>query len=761
MKDLSTVCENIPANARLTCIIPVRAMRKRDGVIQRLGFALLDQKRPDDVGFLVVDDGSDEASAEKIRNICRRQGFGYLRLDTENSAFSVGRCRNYGAMYAQSKYILMQDADLMTYDGLYQSIMDEVDIQGLDSNARDFLMFGYVFLTEEATEEYFETDMAIRRQKFFHYALINDPNKVEKLSTGTSANLYNREYYLARGGNSPDFEGWGYEDLEFNTRCVRLSHRFPVPRDWRNDRKNFSTIIDYSGWKASYRLYGDTTFCKGITFFHAWHPVDDKSDYMQAKERNRQLFVSKMAGFIQRAEEPDPLPSKVEGRTLLFRSNPFVFHREIRPRLGDVILVSEEMFPSADEFETFVREQSITRVMFHNPYNNDLMRSFYQRCRESSIPFIVGERGALRDSLFFDHSGFLSDGTSYDRERWDRPLSAEERDRIISYILHEKQEHSCLEQQGKRISSHHLRKSLRIPAHNKVLFLALQRPGDSVTNYLCGPIQTYDNFIAMAQEIASKLPWDWSLVVKKHPLEEVSPDFDRAIDAHNSNIKDLIDLSDAVLTLNSGTGLLAMLWQKPVFYAGSAFYGHEGLNRQILSADAMIESLEENWKPDAERILRFLNYLVYQFYSFGEFVTKPVKLPDGSNMTATMDIRFREIRGLGRHDTTYVHRTKSDVTWESSLFDRYRFAEQQYLAAAKQTSSAPQATAKVQQKTHGGIAALLSRTFAGAPGAPDAATVAIVSQQNRSPLQRKIRKLVRTPRRFFADLRIVRAIVRA
>ncbi|EWY35736.1 hypothetical protein N825_36090 [Skermanella stibiiresistens SB22] len=760
MKDVSVLRENIPTAVRLTCIIPIRATTKRDGAIQRLGFSLLDQKRPADVGFLVVDDGSDEASAAKTRRICQRQGFGYLRLDTEQSEFSVGRCRNHGAMYATSKYILMQDADLMPYDGLYRNILNEIEIQGLDRNARDFLMFGYIFLTEEATEEYIKTDVEIRRQKFFHYALVGNPDKMEKLSTGTSANLYNREYYLARGGNSPDFEGWGYEDLEFNTRCVRLSHLFPVPRDWQNDRKNFSTIIDYVGWKASYRLFGDTTFFKGIAFFHAWHPVDAKSDYMQLKERNRQLFVSKMAAFIQHGAEPDTLPSKMEGSTLLFRSNPFVFHREIRSRLGDVVLVSEEKFGSADEFEAFVRGQNITRVMFHNPYANEWMGILYQRCRDAGLPFVVSERGALRNSLFFDHTGFLSDGTSYSPSHWDRPMSADERDRIITYCVREKQESTCLEAQGKRISGHNLRNVLRIPAQNKVLFLALQRPADSVTNFHCGPVGTYDDFIAMVHNITSKLPWNWTLVVKKHPLEDQSPEFDNAIFAHGHNIKDLLDMSDAVLTLNSGTGVLAMLWQKPVFYAGQAFYGHDGMNMQVRTADQLIEALEAGFKPDPEKILRFLSYLVHEFYSFGEFVTKPVKMPDGGNMTATTDIRFQVIRGIGQHETPYIHRAKSAITWESSLFDRYRFAEQQHLSAAKQNNSLGTPAMNVKSMS----VATEKRPILGLAGGTqhlDGLTSAMVNQRSGSRFQRKLRKLVRTPFRFFADLRIFRGMARA
>lgn len=220
---------NIPSEKILTCIIPLRIGKDRVDAIDRLEFFLLDELIPDNIGFLVIDDGSQEHEASKLKSKCERLNIGLVRVESSLREFSVGRCRNIGAMYSESKYILMQDVDLMPWSGFYASILNEIEVQGLDDDAKKFLMVPYVFLTKEGTEEFEKSDHKIRAQKFLYYAWINDERYIEKISTGTSANLYNRLWYLSCGGNSSDFEGWGYEDLEFNTRTIRHLNFFQHP----------------------------------------------------------------------------------------------------------------------------------------------------------------------------------------------------------------------------------------------------------------------------------------------------------------------------------------------------------------------------------------------------------------------------------------------------------------------------------------------------------------------------------------------------
>jgi len=100
-KNLSQT-DSVPDECFLTVIVPLRVRDGDEDAIKRLDFALMDSERPREVGFLVVDDGSAADLAERVRERCRQLGFGYVRLETADREFSVGRCRNFGAIVAKS-----------------------------------------------------------------------------------------------------------------------------------------------------------------------------------------------------------------------------------------------------------------------------------------------------------------------------------------------------------------------------------------------------------------------------------------------------------------------------------------------------------------------------------------------------------------------------------------------------------------------------------------------------------------------------------
>ena len=254
-----------------------------------------------------------------------------------------------------------------------------------------------------------------------------------------------------------------------------------------------------------------------------------------------------------------------------------------------------------------------------------------------------------------------------------------------------------------------------------MLFVPLQRPNDTVIKYQAQPIGSFDRFIALVREVAARLGHDWKVVIKPHPLEDDIPDVPRAIVTRDGNIKDLLDIADTVLLINSGTGVLAMLWEKPVICTGTAFYGHPELSQQAKTAEEVLSILASKWRPSREKTLRFLHYLVEEFYSFGEQRTREVRMPDGSRMTATTHIDFRVVRGLPGGERR-LHDGKSlAIDSHSILFDRYRGDERQ-----------------------GGP---------WQPGRWPASLWMPLRVATRFKVVRKLRKLGRDPVRFFADSR--------
>ena len=724
--------ENIPEGKSITCIIPMRVSKDRLDAIDRLAYFNLDTTMPQGIGFLVVDDGSAPEDALRVRARCAELGLGYVRVDSELREFSVGRCRNVGAMYARSTYILMQDVDLMPWPGFYQGLLDEIVIQGLDKDAKKFLMVPYVFLTEEGTQDFLQTDARLRARQFLHAAWLNDARLIEKVSSGTSANLYNRLWYLSRGGNSPDFEGWGYEDLECNTRMLRHLNYFPTPDEWTLQKYNFNSVLEYRSWKAPYRLFGDMLLYKGMAFFHAWHPVSKGGTYMQRAEFNRMLFENKMKEFVAHRTEPDALPDQSRGKTLLMRRNAFTFSRDMQPLLGEIVEPDVHLLRGRTDLKQFVAAHGIDRVVFHNPYLDERMLALYREARTHQIPFVICERGALPDSCFFDPSGFLIDGDTYGAHHWDHPIDEHARTAVAEYIKTLHNTDDALEDQPTRVGPEATRKRLGIKAREKVLAVVFQRPSDTVTRHFTGKMGDYDQFVRFVEAAAKALPPGWRMVAKRHPLEEI--DFEvgaNCVYANETHVKDLLSIADTLLTFNSGVGVLSMAWGVPTLLAGRAFYQDDRINSVVTNVKDLVAALRAPCAPDAQTVQRFYHHLLNRVYSFGDFQTKKVKMSDGSNMTATMDIRFRALRWPGESEITFSANAKAAVSWDAFLFDRYRFSKQ----VAPKPAPAKPSVAPV------------------ALPAPMPAASAASSCASVGTLSARLKKLRQSPLRFFAESR--------
>lgn len=671
---LSYIAElNLNKKTLITIILPLRAMKSRNDIEDRLTFCLKDTSlNREDIDFLVIDDGSNKKDSQKYKNICKKNSLNYLYINSNDYAFSIARARNVGAMYSISPYIMFMDIDLYPYNGFYNDVLSEIKIQELDKFNNDFLMFGVIYLTKDKGEKlFFDTDSVYRKNTLIQKLLENDETYIDKFSTGTSVNVYNRYAYLSHGGNDEDFEKWGYDDLEFNSRMIRCSKKFPLPEKYHLDYRNFKEIVEYVGWKSIYRLYGDMTFQKGIILFHIWHDTDHDSDYIQGKEKNRVLFEKKIKQFSVNHREPEPLPSMNKGKTLLFsKTNPFIYNRKILPLLGTFHIEDETLFNEKNILE-YITNNAIDRVLMFNPYGDEDRLNLYRHLKEKNIPVLVSERGALRDSVFYDWNGFNAESSSYDATNWDNKLSYNEITMVKKYIQEERRLSNSLEKQNDTIGAENLRQRLNISQEKKVLFVPLQRPSDSVIKYFCGPIGTYQNFIDLVQDTASLLNDEWQVIVKKHPLEDKAYHINNVIYS-NDNIKDLLDLSDAVLLINSGVGLLSMLLEKPVYYCGDVFYNDDRINKQIHNTKELVDWLYTDFKPDMETIYRFLYFLLENFYSFGTFKTKEIPWEKSGRMTVTTEIDFYKIRNIDTNKLNFYTGDKARISKNSILFDRYK-----------------------------------------------------------------------------------------
>lgn len=656
-------------NPLLSVIVPLRVTRDRQEILNRLDLSLSDPAKPASIEFLIVDDGSENQFVDQLKCRCEELGIRYLSTETEPSCqFNLARARNFGACHAQGNLLLFMDVDLKPYSGFYDSILAEIELIEMAVKVDRFLMCPVIYLTTAGYDAYQRLPDKLQKSFVINEMLSANWEYIEKYSHGTSVILVNRHYYMSRGGQNEKYEGWGYEDYEFTTRLMLKNPQFPIPKKWASMAGNFMTIDKYEGWKAAYRLHGDWLGSKGIYLVHLPHNVD--ATFRRNMGHNEKLLIRHLKQGRDR-EEPDPLPYPDMGPSLLFRKNPFCYSREFAPYLGRVFFAKEDDFTSISALEEYLSENTINQIVFGNPYANESLRSIYDWCRETGFPFIVCERGALPDSVYHDRSGFLSDGDSYAPEKWDRPLSEKETKRTEEYISSIRSGSHMLEKQAHRQDLQVVRKKLKIADGKKILLVPFQQPNDTTIRYFAGPVGTFANFYNLICSLQESLGEGWAVVYKKHPVEDDLDPIPGAINADEFNIYDLIEISEAIVVLNSGTGILGMMFEKPVYVLGDAFYIHNALNVTVKDANTLAFKIKTGFRLNHTKMLRFIHYLRHEFYSFGTQEQKKARYPNGSPITSTKEIRYYILAGWSPNQKYSEELCISKIS-ESPLFDRYR-----------------------------------------------------------------------------------------
>jgi len=659
----------------LGVVVTFRHSEDRPDELERMEM-LLSVNRPDNVLIYIVDSGSPSHISELIKEMCLKKEAEYIYYPSSNEIFSIGRARDVGAMYSNTDFVFFQDLDLLPYDTFYHELINEIENQRLYENAYDFLMVPCLFLTQQGSKEYIQLKGKDRKSIFFEHFISNNKEKIHSYAPGTSALVVNRMHYLSIGGHQKEFAGHGFEDFELIHRLAYLSNKFSRPNNYYKDFKKWQTN-NYIGFRSMFRLFGDILMMKGVFICHLWHPPYKKgSFYVIQNKKNADLLIQKMKEFDETKKHPNPLIDIYRGRTLALGKKESAFYKslwQIMPYLGDVEFKSEYDFSSEEEFVNYFEKEKFDRVFMHNPYGNEKRLEIYQVLRKRKIKYIVAERGALPDSIFFDENGFNADSSSYDPKRWDRPLTVEEERSVEKYIEFEKFSDIALEHQGARIGKIKLAEKYQISHRKKVLFIPFQRPNDTVVKYFSGSVKDMDDFAKFVEAVANKLDDSWIVLAKKHPLEINTPLSNKILIVdEDTHIKDLLDLADAVLLINSGVGVLSMIWGKPVLYVGEVFYGHPKINVKVNTPEEAVRVLQQGFTVDMQTVKRFIHYLINEFYSFGKITSELVRQPDGSYINRTTNIQFYQIVFPGCKKFRGVIREQPAIPTTSPLFDRYR-----------------------------------------------------------------------------------------
>lgn len=685
----------------LTLIIPLRLTEGVYQAEERL--RLIMGTVPSDLyEIVVVDYGTGRDGARLIAAICAEYSHVRLvRVDSASDLFSIGVARDIGVQHARTPVIMFNDIDFYGPEEMYRRIHSEVKSRGMATNIYEFFCIPVMWLTEEGMPELGQIIDAGDGDRFiyrYHSAVVEkDSNCVDTIAYGSSAIVANRFNYLALGGHNRRFAGHGAEDYDLLHRLATHFPRGPRTGNYYTDVKS-NKVDKYEGFRAFFATYGIDVFQRGIFLVHMWHPKRSMPGYFQSR-RNFSLLGVLMAEYDRSGRQPKPLPDLQSDEKTLVLVDPTArvakSFRYALPAMGNFIMVPEKNFPDAESLISYFTRGEYTRIGFLNPYGNGHRLSLYMAVRNQGIPYWTFDRGALPESWFFDQNGFNADSKTYDQKNWDIPLSDAEVADVHEKCRELRVSDNTLEENGTRSGAELLREMFGL-GERKVIFVPLQRPSDTVMRYFADPVGNMENFAEWVSHIAENLdPAEWAVVVKKHPLESELPEMGNVYVAPaDCHIHDLLELADKVMLVNSGTGVLSMVFGKPVIYCGDPFYKISGVNYAASTQAEALQLAGQDLAMDRDKADRFLHYLWNKVYSFGPASYDSIAKQDGSSLSIVTKILFRQLRGLSDRPITLGVQRRG-ISLDAPLF--YSFGSRAGVVEAVKIPTVRPATPPIQR----------------------------------------------------------------
>jgi len=249
--------------------------------------------------------------------------------------------------------------------------------------------------------------------------------------------------------------------------------------------------------------------------------------------------------------------------------------------------------------------------------------------RVMGIPVVFFERGVLPNKIYADPKGINADSSI--------ALSSHDlfnEKKAMGFIKDYKSQTQSVESQPKRRSKQELCQSLGIPNGKKIIFVPLQIQEDT-------QIYIFSHWIKSMKQLVTEVSKalgdnvEYCLIVKKHPLDSRNYNFNHLKNVffvQDVNVKDLIEFSDALITVNSGVGLEALLYYKPVVCLGKAVYSNYGITIPARSREELRKALANLKEPNKKKIHQFVYRLLDYYLDFPlhrEGLQKVISLIDG------------------------------------------------------------------------------------------------------------------------------------
>ncbi|EMZ4952407.1 glycosyltransferase [Campylobacter jejuni] len=351
--------------ALLSVIIPFGLSKERPYIEERVIEKAKYFKSDENIEFIFVEGYS--SKNHELKNFIQANHHIYLK-DMDQKAFSQGRCRNLGAIYADSKVIMFLDVDCYISLDNFEKILKLIQIKNISQNINALIVLPVVYLNNEANEKLKQYD-----DKFWDILIQEDlftaKNTWVKFfaPSSTSSIVINKHQFLRLGGNDENFIGHGYEDFDLFARILKACVSFEkMPANLSYDARNWN-FFDFKGFRSWFSLLGYEACFYGIYMYHFYHIEPNQNAYMQNKDKNHRLFYKHLKNIKKHDLKPlQVFKAKGEKVLMLFKDQNYDF-KDISVYMGEIIYknISDFFIDKELKYELlldFLQQEKITKI---------------------------------------------------------------------------------------------------------------------------------------------------------------------------------------------------------------------------------------------------------------------------------------------------------------------------------------------------------------------------------------------------------------
>ncbi|WP_165525580.1 galactosyltransferase-related protein [Psychrobacter pygoscelis] len=711
-------------------VIPVRDRAEYD-VIERLKLRK-NYNFPDNFNIFLVDYGSIVSVSNQLKEICLSEGYHYFYVDTHSKLFNLAHARNIAILNSQADYLIFEDIDLISHHNFYIWINQQIQSMIIERHY-PLLVVPVVYLSQIYSKILYQPLSSSIYDNIVSEIFDPSSKMVDFFAAASSHIICSRETSKFIGGFDEIFEGWGFEDSDFELRFLNHSN-VTKPRDFfKYDSRPYSEQIQWSGWKVLFRVFSDVLAYKGVYSFHIWHPKP-KHRSTDIISKNRQIFNDNSKRYSKFPNRIYPLHDISKPTDLFLTDNPLYFNISLFHYFSNPLIIDEKNIVVNDIY-SLIMKYSIKSVVFNDLYENTKSEELYFEFERNGVRTYLMGKGALPNSMYVTSSDYIKKIKCFTSQHWENIVSEKQIKETYKYINNYKL--NCIQggSSDNELTANKLRNTVLAQYNKKkILLLIIDSNKNYSENYPHAKVMKYNKFLNEIIKLEDKLiNSEWLLVYKDlSKANKSNKKLENIVCVNSYDLNGLMDASNRVVLLDNDAGIYAMIYSKPTYYFSDVFCHLPGVNMKVHDANHLYTDLVNNdFHYNKNLAICFLSYLINNYYSF--FVSE--------RLSDTVNIVYNVLRV----DAKKVHSNVNPISnlKNSFLFDRYRMDD--YLV---RNSTDNEREFEYYKKID---SELISRKVQSI----DRLNYNIMSNK-RYNIKTKLKKLLKNPNQFFADYFIKR-----